>query len=96
MLAATIVNEQLAINHTALQTVPYPPESRFDVLERETLLELLAYWEAQRPKSYVIADAAGVAGGQSITCLTCGRTSYSPHDVRERYCAACKTYHELP
>jgi len=25
----------------------------------------------------------------SFTCPACGRTSYNPNDVRERYCGAC-------
>jgi uncharacterized OB-fold protein len=27
-------------------------------------------------------------------CHTCGRTSYHPKDVEERYCSACHTFHE--
>jgi hypothetical protein len=29
----------------------------------------------------------------SITCPTCGRTSWNPNDVRERYCGNCHAYH---
>lgn len=30
---------------------------------------------------------------ESITCPQCGRTSYNPNDVRERYCGACYQWH---
>lgn len=29
----------------------------------------------------------------SITCPACGRTSYHPMDVQERYCGACHAFH---
>lgn len=29
----------------------------------------------------------------SITCPKCGRTSYNPNDIRERYCGVCG-YHD--
>lgn len=29
----------------------------------------------------------------SITCPTCGRTSYSPGDIEHKYCGACKRFH---
>jgi ribosomal protein L37E len=30
----------------------------------------------------------------SITCPQCGRTSYHPEDVRQKYCGACHQFHE--
>lgn len=30
----------------------------------------------------------------SITCPQCRRTSHNPNDVRERYCGACRQYHD--
>lgn len=30
----------------------------------------------------------------SITCPVCHRTSYNPHDIRERYCGACHRFHD--
>lgn len=33
------------------------------------------------------------AQGACITCPNCGRTSYNPNDVRERFCGACHRYH---
>lgn len=30
----------------------------------------------------------------SITCPRCGRTSYNPTDIEERYCGACDLYHD--
>lgn len=39
--------------------------------------------------SYSIDEASG-----SITCLRCGMTSYSPSDVREKYCGNCHRFHE--
>lgn len=29
----------------------------------------------------------------SITCPTCGLTSYHPRDIAERYCARCAAWH---
>ena len=31
---------------------------------------------------------------ESITCPKCGRTSYHPEDVRQRYCGACHRFHD--
>lgn len=33
-------------------------------------------------------------GAPSITCHTCGMTSYHRLDVRERYCAECDVFHD--
>ena len=30
----------------------------------------------------------------TITCPRCGRTSYNPEDVKQRYCGACHMYHD--
>lgn len=30
----------------------------------------------------------------SITCPRCGRTTYNPNDIRERYCGHCHAWHE--
>jgi len=30
----------------------------------------------------------------SFTCLYCGKTSFNPHDYRERYCGNCHVFHE--
>jgi hypothetical protein len=35
------------------------------------------------------------ADRSSITCLCCGRTSYSPDDIEHRYCGFCHTFHSL-
>jgi hypothetical protein len=40
------------------------------------------------PRYFLAAD------GLSITCTGCGRTSWNPHDVAERYCGACKVFHD--
>lgn len=40
-------------------------------------------------KTYSIA-----ADGASITCLLCGKTSHHPGDVANRYCAACRVFHD--
>ncbi len=29
-----------------------------------------------------------------IRCHTCGRVSYHPKDIAERYCGACHVFHE--
>lgn len=30
----------------------------------------------------------------SITCPKCGKTSYHPKDISERYCGNCHEYHD--
>jgi ribosomal protein L37E len=30
----------------------------------------------------------------SITCVNCGRTSYHPQDIQQKYCGKCNTFHE--
>jgi len=32
--------------------------------------------------------------GKSITCHTCGLTSYHPKDVEQRYCGKCHKFHD--
>lgn len=34
------------------------------------------------------------ADGSAILCRRCHTTSYNPNDIRERYCARCKLFHE--
>lgn len=54
------------------------------------------YWEAMRFKG-AIEDAllaAPVGSRPAITCPRCGRTSYHPKDVTERYCGACHLFHD--
>ena len=36
------------------------------------------------------------ADGKSITCHTCGHTSYNLNDVAQRYCGACKLFLDPP
>jgi hypothetical protein len=33
------------------------------------------------------------AGGPFIRCTRCGRKSYNPNDIREKYCGWCHMYH---
>ena len=40
-------------------------------------------------QSYIVAPDAGF-----ITCLRCGKTSYNPNDVQQRYCGHCHVFHE--
>lgn len=40
-------------------------------------------------KTYAI-----VADGKAIKCLTCGRTSWHPEDVKNKYCGNCREFHE--
>lgn len=44
-------------------------------------------WRA--PKGYTIAP-----DGKSITCRTCGMTSYHPLDIANRFCGRCNRFHE--
>jgi hypothetical protein len=39
-------------------------------------------------------DGWGIRWG--ILCTRCGRVSYNPEDVRQRYCGACRRYHQDP
>jgi hypothetical protein len=41
---------------------------------------------------YRINGAPGDAGGQSITCLVCQRTSHNPTDVEMLYCGYCHQF----
>jgi hypothetical protein len=41
------------------------------------------------PPGYELID-----GGKGIRCLRCGRTSFHPIDVRERYCVNCNVFHD--
>ncbi|MGZ8317541.1 MAG: hypothetical protein ACXWVD_00430 [Telluria sp.] len=34
-----------------------------------------------------------VDGGRGIWCARCGKTSYNEHDVHERYCGHCRSWH---
>lgn len=34
------------------------------------------------------------SGSETITCLTCNKTSYSIDDVKYRYCGYCKKFHD--
>jgi hypothetical protein len=45
-------------------------------------------------RGYVIAHVDGKTS--SITCLTCGLTSFNPTDLAEKYCGACHVFHEDP
>jgi len=31
---------------------------------------------------------------ESITCPKCGKVSFNPNDIRERYCGNCSRYHD--
>lgn len=42
-----------------------------------------------RPPRYLLGRA-----GVSITCLSCGQTSFNPNDVQQRYCAHCHRFHD--
>jgi len=35
-----------------------------------------------------------VERGRAIKCLTCGMTSWSPSDVKFRYCGNCEVFHD--
>ena len=51
--------------------------------------------EAQRRDEIVTAERARQKGPPpSITCPQCGRTSFNPADVRNRYCGACRQHHD--
>lgn len=32
-------------------------------------------------------------GQKSITCLCCGRASYNPNDIEQKYCGFCHEFH---
>ena len=33
---------------------------------------------------------------ESITCPSCGKTSYNPGDIQNRYCGNCHEFHDGP
>ena len=41
---------------------------------------------------YVLVQEPGKP--PSITCRTCGKTSYHPTDIAQRYCGHCHVFHE--
>lgn len=45
-------------------------------------------------RSYTIIDDDRAVGGKAIRCELCGRTSYHPMDVREKYCGHCRRFHD--
>tara|TARA_R110000824_G_C14922365_1_gene647854 strand:- start:213 stop:521 length:309 start_codon:yes stop_codon:yes gene_type:complete len=42
----------------------------------------------------VLGGPTYVTDGESITCLTCQMTSWSPVDVAKRYCGKCNKFHD--
>ncbi len=60
-------------------TSPAQPRGRLFSLELENRAE----------EFYHLAE-----DGRSITCRVCGFTSRNPKDIREKYCPACRTFHE--
>jgi len=42
-----------------------------------------------------ILGAHQETGQPNITCRICGRTSYNPNDIKERYCGFCHQFHEF-
>lgn len=49
------------------------------------LIEKDGTFRSSLRKGYVIQD-------DSLTCLTCGMTSYNPNDVRTHYCGHCHEF----
>jgi ribosomal protein L37E len=47
-----------------------------------------------RPATYEILR--NEKGQESIRCRLCGRESFHPDDVKERYCAFCHVFHQKP
>jgi hypothetical protein len=47
---------------------------------------------SDKPLRYRINEAPEAAGGLSITCLECGRTSCNPTDVEMCYCGYCHKF----
>jgi hypothetical protein len=49
---------------------------------------------AAKAATYEIVTATD--GVKGIKCKACGRISWNPHDVREKYCNHCHRFHEEP
>jgi hypothetical protein len=49
-------------------------------------------WSEGMTVLYRRNDAPEALGGQSITCLLCGRTSFHPSDVEMFYCGSCHRF----
>ena len=60
--------------------------------ENSTIEELLEQLESTTP-TYSITRSEK-SGWEGIMCLTCGRVSYNPNDVAQKYCAHCHVFHE--
>jgi hypothetical protein len=48
----------------------------------------------EEPSRYVGLDPTPTVLVLGIRCHTCHRTSFHPKDITERYCGACKVFHE--
>lgn len=57
--------------------------------EGVTLLEIIAWLDDRG----CFALQRKIEEEPSITCPKCGRTSYHPKDIEERYCGFCHEWH---
>lgn len=48
--------------------------------------------EADEATFLLMDDNTG--SGPSIVCLPCGRRSFNPTDIRQRYCGRCHRFHD--
>jgi len=56
---------------------------------------VLIQLRGDRPLITFIPDGYTVSeDGTSITCHTCGMTSFNQNDVKNRYCGKCHKFHE--
>jgi len=73
-------------------------------MKRERVLEILGdrhgkrWWPATSFVCHKTIDYGGsyeiAADDASITCKHCGRTSYNPGDIENRYCGHCNVFHD--
>lgn len=67
-------------------------EGRFIVLHEDCAD--LVHHAPRLPWRHTVQTYIILPGGDGITCLRCGRTSYNPNDVREHYCLNCHVFHD--
>jgi hypothetical protein len=76
-------------------------------LDLPELLRAHGYADTPANRAALIAAMSDVAPGiplhtidapirPQLTCPHCGRTSYNPTDIRERYCGACHVFLDGP
>ena len=80
-----MANKRIKLIHGGTATVDENcPQEIIDVLNgiSKTAFEGYVFVESERLHQ------------KGITCLTCGKTSYHPEDIKNLYCGFCNKFHK--